>query len=281
MTTTNRSLGAPDPSALERVLRQDRLILVGALAIIVAIAWVWLVFGAGTGMSAVGMTRRSGMPDVGAMMMQRAVWTPSYAGLMFAMWWVMMVAMMLPSAAPMLLLFARLNRNEKAGDRPYVPTAIFAAGYLVGVGRLQRACHRPAVGLGAGGFAVADDGDDQLLARWHDSPPRRDLATHAGEECLPAALPLVSEFPGAELAARHWGAWRMGVEHGSYCLGCCWFLMGLLFFGGIMNLFWIAGLSAFVLLEKTIPRGDWLARAAGVAATAGGVAMLASAAAGA
>jgi predicted metal-binding membrane protein len=57
--------------------------------------------------------------------------------------------------------------------------------------------------------------------------------------------------------------------------------MGLLFFGGIMNLFWIAGLSAFVLLEKTIPRGDWLARAAGVAATAGGVAMLASAAAGA
>ena len=281
MTTTNRSLGAPDPSALERVLRQDRLILVGALAIIVAIAWVWLVLGAGTGMSAVGMTRRSGMPDVGAMMMQRAVWTPGYAGLMFAMWWVMMVAMMLPSAAPMLLLFARLNRNEKAGDRPYVPTAIFAAGYLAAWGGfsalatcLQWALER--VGLLSPMMVTTSywlGGILLLLAGiWQLTPMKNVCLRHCRS---PLSFLVQSWRPG------HWGAWRMGVEHGSYCLGCCWFLMGLLFFGGIMNLFWIAGLSAFVLLEKTIPRGDWLARAAGVAATAGGVAMLASAAAGA
>jgi predicted metal-binding membrane protein len=67
----------------------------------------------------------------------------------------------------------------------------------------------------------------------------------------------------------------MGLEHGSYCLGCCWFLMGMLFFGGIMNLFWIAGLAAFILLEKTIPMGHWLA---GIAAAARGVIMLAGAA---
>ena len=67
----------------------------------------------------------------------------------------------------------------------------------------------------------------------------------------------------------------MGLEHGAYCLGCCWFLMGLLFFGGIMNLFWIAGLAAFILLEKTIPMGHWLA---GSAAPAWGVVMLAGAA---
>ena len=90
-----------------------------------------------------------------------------------------------------------------------------------GMGRLQRACHWPAVGLGAGGFAVADDGDDQLLARWHTSPPRRDLATHADEERLPAALPLASEFPGAELAARAsgvpcaWGSSTAAIAWGA------------------------------------------------------------------
>ena len=62
-----------------------------------------------------------------------------------------------------------------------------------------------------------------------------------------------------------WGALRMGLEHGGYCLGCCWFLMALLFFGGVMNLYWIVGLAAFVLLEKTIPLGHWLGRVAGIA----------------
>jgi predicted metal-binding membrane protein len=73
------------------------------------------------------------------------------------------------------------------------------------------------------------------------------------------------------------GALRMGLEHGTYCLGCCWFLMGLLFFGGIMNLYWIAGLAGFILLEKTIPMGHWFGRIAGVAAAAWGVLMLANA----
>jgi predicted metal-binding membrane protein len=73
------------------------------------------------------------------------------------------------------------------------------------------------------------------------------------------------------------GAFSMGLEHGTYCLGCCWFLMGLLFFGGIMNLFWIAGLAGFILLEKTIPMGHWLGRVAGIALAAWGAVMLASA----
>jgi len=88
-----------------------------------------LVLDAGTGTSAVAMTQMAGMPDMDVMM-ERAVWTPGYAGLIFAMWWVMMVAMMLPGAAPMLLLFARANRSQKAQHRPYVPTGFFAAGYL-------------------------------------------------------------------------------------------------------------------------------------------------------
>ena len=72
------------------------------------------------------------------------------------------------------------------------------------------------------------------------------------------------------------GAFGMGLEHGTYCLGCCWFLMGLLFFGGIMNLFWIAGLAGFVLLEKTIPMGHWIGRIAGIGVAAWGVLMLAT-----
>ena len=74
----------------------------------------------------------------------------------------------------------------------------------------------------------------------------------------------------------HWragplGALRMGLEHGAYCLGCCWFLMALLFFGGIMNLYWIAGLAVYVLLEKTVAHGHWLGRIAGVALVAWGL----------
>jgi len=72
------------------------------------------------------------------------------------------------------------------------------------------------------------------------------------------------------------GAFRMGLEHGSYCLGCCWFLMGLLFFGGIMNLFWIIGLAGFVLLEKTIPMGSWIGRILGVGVAAWGVLLFAT-----
>ena len=101
--------------------------MVAALVMVIIAAWIWIVFGAGTGTTAVTMTQMAGMPDMD-MMMERAVWTPGYAGLIFAMWWVMMLAMMLPSATPMLLLFARANRTHKVRDRPYVATGFFAAG---------------------------------------------------------------------------------------------------------------------------------------------------------
>ena len=70
------------------------------------------------------------------------------------------------------------------------------------------------------------------------------------------------------------GAFRMGLEHGAYCLGCCWFLMGLLFFGGIMNLYWIAGLALFVLMEKTLPMGQWVSRTAGAGLVTWGLILL-------
>ncbi|WP_189471625.1 DUF2182 domain-containing protein [Litchfieldella qijiaojingensis] len=78
----------------------------------------------------------------------------------------------------------------------------------------------------------------------------------------------------------HWrqgarGALRMGLLHGAFCVGCCWFLMGLMFFGGVMNLYWVAGLALFVLFERTVPAGHWLGYATGVALLVWGAGMLA------
>jgi predicted metal-binding membrane protein len=196
------------------------------------------------------------------------------------MWWVMMVAMMLPGAAPMLLLFARINRKERIGDRPYVPTGIFAAGYLMvwgGFSALATALQWALEQLGLlSAMMVATSywlgGAILVLAGvWQLTPVKIICLRH----CRSPLGFLLQSWRSGRL-----GAFRMGLEHGVYCLGCCWFLMGLLFFGGIMNLFWIAGLAAYVLLEKTAPLGDWLGRIAGIAAGVGGVLMLAGAMAG-
>ena len=265
-----------DRTVLEAVLRRDRWVVIGALVGVIVVAWVWIILGAGTGMNAVAMTQMARMPDMD-MMMERAVWTPAYAALMFAMWWVMMVAMMLPSAAPMLLLFARANRAQKARDRPYVATGIFAAGYLAAWGLFSALATGLQWGLEQldlmGPMMTTTSwwlGGAILIAAgaWQLTPVKGVCLRH----CRSPLSFLAHQWRTGRL-----GAFRMGLEHGSYCLGCCWFLMGLLFFGGIMNLFWIAGLAAFVLLEKTIPMGHWLARVAGIAAAAWGVIMLASA----
>ena len=247
---------------LEAVLRRDRMVLVAGLVVVLGMAWGWLVTGAGMEMSAVEMTAMAGM---NGWLMRPAVWTPAYAVLIFAMWWVMMVAMMLPSAAPMLLLFARVNRKDKEAGAPLVPIALFAAGYL----------------LVWGGFcAVATALQWGLESARLLSPMLVTTNKWLGAGILIAAG--LSQFtPLKAICLRHcrtplgfllgsWrpgrlGALRMGLEHGAFCLGCCWFLMALLFFGGVMNLYWIAGLAVFVLLEKTIPLGHWLSRMAGVA----------------
>jgi predicted metal-binding membrane protein len=194
--------------------------------------------------------------------------------LMFAMWWVMMAAMMLPSAAPILLLFARVNRNQKAGGRPFIPTGIFAAGYLVAWGGfsalatgLQWELQR--LGLLSPMMATTSYwlGSAILLAAgvWQLTPIKGICLRHCRS---PMGFLVQSWRPG------RLGAFRMGLEHGSYCLGCCWFLMGQLFFGGIMNLFWIIGLACFVLLEKTLPMGSWIGRIVGIGVAAWGARML-------
>jgi predicted metal-binding membrane protein len=237
-------------------------------------AWTWILLGAGTGMSAMDMLLGSGTGEM-AGMMAPAAWTLGYAGIMFTMWWVMMVAMMLPSAAPILLLFARISRKEKAAGRPFIPTGIFAVGYLVAWGGfsllatgLQWELER--LGLVSPMMITTDYwlGGAILIAAglWQLTPIKGMCLRHCRS---PMGFLVQSWRPGRG------GALRMGLEHGSFCLGCCWFLMGLLFFGGIMNLFWIIGLAAFVLLEKTVPMGSWIGRIVGVGVAAWGVLLLA------
>ena len=257
------------PSVLEAVLRRDRTVVMAALVVVIVLSWLWIALGAGMDMSAVEMTR---MPR--DMVMTPAVWTPAYAALMFTMWSVMMVAMMLPSAAPVLLIFSRISRRERAAERPWVPTGIFAAGYLavwVGFSAVAVALQWGLEGRGLLSTMMATTtvwmGAAILIAAglWQLAPIK-----HA---CLRQCRSPVS------FLAEHWragsgGAFHMGMVHGAYCLGCCWFLMALLFFGGIMNLWWIGGLAAYVLLEKLMPMGHWLSYAVGTGLVGWGVWML-------
>ncbi len=269
-------------SPLEAVLRRDRIIVIGGLIAVAALSWLYILTGAGMGMSAFEMTSMAGkdgsamggMAKMAAMAMQPAAWTPRYALLMLVMWWVMMVAMMLPSAAPMILLYARIDRRQRERDAPIVPTGIFAAGYLAVWGAfsllataLQWGLERAELLSSMMASTSAALGGGLLLAAgiWQLTPLKQACLRHCRS-------PL--DFLSHRWRKGRLGAFTMGLEHGAFCLGCCWVLMALLFYGGVMNLYWIAGLALFVLAEKTIPRGHWLGSAAGVGLMAWGALLL-------
>jgi predicted metal-binding membrane protein len=274
----------PVDATLEAVVRRDRLIVVTAVTAVIALSWAYLMAGAGMGMSAFEMTRMSqlGMAGgtsegemAGMAMMTPVVWTAGYAVLMFFMWWVMMVAMMLPSAAPMILLFATVNRKQRETGHPHVATSVFAVGYLAAWAGFSLVAMILQWGFERTGILspmlVGTNvifGAVLLLAAgvYQFTPIKHACLRHCRS---PLAFLSTRWRRGAR------GALRMGLLHGAFCVGCCWFLMGLLFFGGVMNLYWIAGLALFVLFEKTVPAGHWLGYATGVALLVWGAGMLA------
>jgi predicted metal-binding membrane protein len=248
-------------TALDALVRRDGLTVVAALIVVIALSWAYLLAGAGMEMSMAMMTPTP--------------WTPRYAVLMFAMWWVMMVAMMLPSAAPMILLFATVNRQQRETGHPHFAATLFVLGYLVMwtvfsfiAVVLQWQFERTRIlsptltttSVSFGALLLVAAGIYQLTPIKH--------------ACL-----LHCRSPLAFLST-HWrggarGALHMGLLHGIFCVGCCWLLMGLLFLGGVMNLYWVAGVALMVLVEKTIPGGHWISYGAGVALLVSGVTMLA------
>jgi len=258
---------------LERGLARDRLIVGAGLAVLTLLAWLYILDGAGTGMSVMAMTTFAFPPPVRPSMAM--VWSPAYWAIMFLMWWVMMIAMMTPSAAPMVLLHARVTRHAQKKGRMAaapVPTAWFYLGYLAAWGGFSLLATGLQWGLERLGLMHA-------MLMWSS-----DLALSAGL-LIAAGLYQLSPFKHrclehcrspVEYLSRHFrpgsaGAFRMGLTHGAYCLGCCWGLMALLFVGGTMNLVWIALLAILVLGEKLLPYGGWLARALGIAMVAAGL----------
>lgn len=239
----------------------------------VALAWAYTI--AGVGMHDMDAASMGMTAEEHEAMMLRVGWTPSYALLMFFMWWIMMIAMMVPSAAPMVLFFAAVNRKQP-GAGGIVPTSVFLAGYLlawagfslVATGLqwgLERAGLVSPMMMAAGPLL----GGGLLIAAglYQATPLKQACLRH----CRGPLAFLTSRWrPGAA------GALRMGVEHGAWCLGCCWFLMALLFVGGVMNVLWIAGLAVYVLIEKVVPFGHWLSYVTGALLVAAGVALIAT-----
>jgi predicted metal-binding membrane protein len=235
---------------IARVLRHERGLVLAGVVAVAGLAWldVW--------------RRARGVMDMA--MPEMEPWSLVEFGAILAMWLVMMVAMMLPSAAPMLLLFAATQRERAARGEPAAVLA-FAGGYL----------------LVWGGFSVAAaalqaflqqrmllSSELAMTVRWL---PAAALALAGLYQLTPLkhACLVRCRSPLGFLLSR-WrdgvgGALTMGLRHGAFCLGCCWALMTLLFVGGVMNLTWIAVLALFVLAEKVLPHGAWLSRVSGVA----------------
>lgn len=230
---------------LESALRHDRVIVIGSLVLVTGVSWWWILamsvdmYGPMTGASAWAMT---------------TTWDTRHGALLMAMWAVMMTAMMLPSGVPMLMLYtAVLRRSDEwaVARRTYA----LAGGYLlmwlgfsIAAAMAQlvlngRAAVSPMMTLTdtrVGGVVLI------LAALYQFSPLKR--------ACLdvcrsPVRLLTTHWRPGA------WGAFTMGLRHGLFCLGCCWALMLLLFVGGVMNAWVVAGLTLFVLIEKVTPVG--------------------------
>jgi predicted metal-binding membrane protein len=268
-------------ATLEAVVRRDRLVVVTALTAIIALSWAYLLTGAGMSMSALEMTQMAqctmaeDMP--GMAMMAPAVWTPGYAVLMFFMWWIMMVAMMLPSAAPMILLFAAINRKQRDSGGPHVATSIFALGYLAAWAGFSLVATLLQWGFELTGMlSPLLVGTNAIFCGVLLVAAGAYQLTPLKHACLrQCRSPLA--FLGTRWRRGARGALGMGLEHGAYCVGCCWFLMGLLFFGGVMNVYWIVGLALFVLFEKMVPAGHWLGYASGAALSVWGAALLGAA----
>ena len=255
-------------SALWVALQADRKLVVASLVAITVLAWAYTVH-LGNSMPATG-SMEMGQGLAGPMTEK---WVPADFLAMFVMWAVMMVAMMVPTAAPMVLAFASMIRRQAHNGGASGRTAIFVTGYIViwsgfafGATLIQWGLHEATLlspmmattNTLLGSTLLVGAGAYQL------SP----LKLTCLNKCRTPIGFLMNEWREGPR-----GALTMGFVHGTYCLGCCWMLMTLLFVLGVMNLLWIAALSVFVLLEKVTPGGRWLSRASGVLLVAWGVAL--------
>lgn len=263
---------------LETILRRDRIIVAAALAALTALAWAYVLWlAADMDMGEMEMTGFRMVPaGIGLMAPAPAPWQAIEFAYVFAMWAVMMVGMMTPSAAPMILLYVRVGRQAAAQREPFAPAAWFAAGYL----------------LAWCAFSLAATLAHWALDRALLLTPMMESASRAFGGVVLIAAGLYQWTPLKDVCLRQcqapWlflqrhggfrrdalGSLALGARHGSYCVGCCWALMALLFVGGVMSLLWIAALAVLVLAEKVIPAGRLISRTAGLGLIAWGTYLL-------
>ncbi|MFC4311861.1 DUF2182 domain-containing protein [Steroidobacter flavus] len=263
---------------LESVLRRDRLIVASALGVIAALAWAYVLWLAAD-MQGMDMSGFRMVPaGLGMMTPAAAPWSVVEFVFVFVMWAVMMVGMMAASAAPMILMYARVARQSRVAQegiagQPFAATGWFAAGYLLAWVGFSLAATVVQWMLERGALLDARMASANILLgatvliaagiyQWTPiknaclvqcQTPFRFLMSHGG-------------FRRDVLGCLH-----LGFLHGIYCVGCCWVLMALLFVGGVMNVLWIALLAVLVLLEKVVPWGRWVARIVGAVCIVAGV----------
>ncbi len=248
--------------ALEATLRNDRLFVLGGLIAASLLAWVYTV----------KLARE--LPHLPAAHIGAArtlPWNPGDLGLLFLMWTVMMTAMMVPTAAPMVLAFAKIKRKQGPDLAPMWPVVAFVLGYVVvwtvfsGLATIVEWRLHVATLVDVDGAAASPLFGGVLLFtagvfQW--TPLKQACLRHCRS---PLAFFMTSWRDGWR------GALAMGLEHGIYCVGCCWALMALMFVAGVMNLLWLAVIAAFVLLEKVVPSVRLVSNTAGVLLTVWGL----------
>jgi predicted metal-binding membrane protein len=257
---------------LEVLLRRDRIIVAVALAALTALAWTYVLWLAAD-MGGMDMTGFRMIPaGVGLMVPALAPWKAIEFAYAFAMWAVMMVGMMTPSAAPMILIYARVGRQASAQKKPFAATGWFATGYLLTwfgfalvATAAQWALERTALlDPMMAGTSQVFGGIVLIAAGVYQWTPLKDT-------CLAQCQsPLLFIHRHGGFHRDPPGSLLLGLRHGAHCVGCCWVLMALLFVGGVMNVLWIATISAFVLIEKIVPGGRLVSRIAGVGFVAAG-----------
>ena len=238
-----------DQSSLHSTLQRDRLLIMAGLAVLTLLAWGYMA------------TMATQMSDARAGMLV-PTWSVSDFFFAFGMWSVMMMGMMLPSASPMVLTFAGICRQRNTGA-PVMHTALFVSGYLLvwvgysaGAALLQGAFHMAALltPMGASTSPLLAGGLLVIAGVFQWTPLK--------DACLTGCRTPMG-FLMAEWRPGQRGAFLMGLRHGWNCALCCWATMALMFVLGVMNLLWMAALTAFCLIEKIAPAGDRVGRASG------------------
>jgi predicted metal-binding membrane protein len=244
------------PAIVAGLASRNRTVVASCIVLITALAWIYLFRLDGEMSSSADSMAQMGMAI-------DASWGARDFYFTFVMWSVMMVGMMTPSAAPTLLLFSGMS-SSRGDPRASAMSTLFGAGHLsIWIGfsalaaMLQWMLHQ----------AASLSGDMSVMS-----------SSIAGTILIGAGLYQLSPAKGACLKRcqsplgflmTNWrdgnrGALELGLRHGLFCLGCCWALMLVLFVVGVMNLAWVAALTAFVLVEKFGPAGTWISRAGGL-----------------